>query len=374
VRLYSPATAPRRRSAHRKPPSRRTRRAAVLIALLFAGGTAAAGLLGAGGGQRAVTGAAVLNAKAVTSVSRPPAPDGAASALPRLAAPPARARGPMTARAAEAAKMVRPTSSPAPSGSSASAPPAPSAGPASTAPAASPSPAPPVPSASPPATAPAAGGGSCTSPPFTTSAPFGAENLGSYTVTNDMWNIGGGGIAQTLSVCSAASWSVSATVAADGGGVKTYPDAYYMFARPPAISSLHAVTSTFAQSGPGAGTFEYAYDIWLNGTVGDGNHDEVMIWTENHGQIPGGSPMATATIDGRSYTVWRGTNNLVSFVADTTMTAGTLNLLPFFQWLIGQGWEAAGSALVQVDYGVELVSTNSAPETFSFSDFSVSSS
>jgi hypothetical protein len=192
-----------------------------------------------------------------------------------------------------------------------------------------------------------------------------------------MWNAGGGGISQTLSACSSSSWFVNATVADDGGGVKTYPNSHFMFNNEPEISSLNSVTSTFAQSSPdsgNSGTWEDAYDIWLNGLPGSGNPDEVMIWTENHGQIPGGSPMATATFDGASYTAWRGSNNLVSFVANTTVTSGTLNLLQFFQWLINKGWEPAGSTLIQVDYGVEIVSTNSAPETFDFSDFSVSSS
>ena len=84
--------------------------------------------------------------------------------------------------------------------------------------------------------------------------------------------------------------------------------------------------------------------------------------------------MTSATFDGQSYTVWRGNNNLVSFVANSNVTSGTLNLLQFFQWLISKGWEPADSTLNQVDYGVEIVSTNSAPETFSFSNFSVSHS
>jgi hypothetical protein len=189
-----------------------------------------------------------------------------------------------------------------------------------------------------------------------------------------MWNIGGGGITQTLSACSASSWFVNATVADDGGGVKTYPNSHFMFDDAPKITALHSVTSTFAQSSPDSGTYEDAYDIWLNGLPGSGNQDEVMIWTQNHGQTPGGSPTTTATLDGATYTVWRGSNNLVSFVASATVTAGTLNLLQFFQWLLNKGWEPAGSTLIQVDYGVEIVSTNSAPETFNFSAFSVSSS
>jgi hypothetical protein len=102
--------------------------------------------------------------------------------------------------------------------------------------------------------------------------------------------------------------------------------------------------------------------------------DEVMIWTENHGQIPGGSPQGTVTFDGRSYTVWKGTGNYTAFVPNSNFTSGTLNLLEFFQWLMAKGWVPANSTLSQVDYGVELVSTNGAPETFTFSGFTVNAS
>ena len=56
------------------------------------------------------------------------------------------------------------------------------------------------------------------------------------------------------------------------------------------------------------------------------------------------------------------------------MTGGDLNLLQFFQWLISQGYEPSNSTLNQVAYGAEIVSTNATPETFGFSNFSVSSS
>jgi hypothetical protein len=188
-----------------------------------------------------------------------------------------------------------------------------------------------------------------------------------------MWNVGGGGITQTLSACSASSWFVSANVAEDGGGVKTYPNSHYNYANTPAISSLGSVTSTFGSTSPGNGDFEDAYDIWLNGTAGAGG-DEVMIWTDNHGESPAGSPVTTATFGGQSYTVWKGDNGPVSFVSNTNVTAGDLNLLQFFQWLISNGYEPSNSQLFQVDYGVEIATTNGATETFGFNNFSVSSS
>ena len=333
--------------------------AALLAFTTLAGGVAAIGFLDAGGGHPAFTGADELNAKAVISLPRAGSVALAATALPVPIVSPVQAYLPRHARSsgsATSSKRARP------SASTVAASPSPStvaASPSPTRPAASPTP-----------SAPAGNSGTCTNPSFTTSANFGSENLGAYTVANNMWNAGGGSIAQTLSACSASSWFVNATVANDGGGVKTYPNSHYMFDNSPKVSSLNSVTSTFAQSSPNSGTFEDAYDIWLNGLAGSGGADEVMIWTENHGQIPGGSPMASATFDGQSYTVWRGNNNLVSFVADSNVTSGTLNLVPFLQWLINKGWESANSTLLQVDYGVELVSTNG-PETFSFSDFSV---
>lgn len=40
----------------------------------------------------------------------------------------------------------------------------------------------------------------------------------------------------------------------------------------------------------------------------------------------------------------------------------------------GQGWIPASSTLGQIDYGAEIVSTDSAPATFAFTNFSISSS
>ena len=101
--------------------------------------------------------------------------------------------------------------------------------------------------------------------------------------------------------------------------------------------------------------------------------DEVMIWNENHGQIPGGSPQGTVTFDGVTYTAWKGDGNYFAFVANNNFTSGNLDLLQFFKWLMNKGWIANNSTLVQVDYGVEVVATNG-PDTFNFSNFSVSAS
>jgi hypothetical protein len=380
---------------HRKPPSRRMRRAATATAIVLAGGGAAVGLLYATGPQPALTGAADQNAHTVTSAARTARATGANTTLatPAAAGVPAKAYVPRhAASSAKHSAMIEKTitatgpttptgasSAPSPSPSHAS----PSSSPSASSPGASPSASPTQPTATPTASAPAttastppptsAGSATCTDPSFTTSSAFGSETLGAYTVSNNMWNAGGGGISQTLSACSSGDWSVDANVAADDGGVKTYPNSAYNFADPPEISSLSTVTSTFGSTLPASGEFEDAYDIWLNGTAGTGG-DEVMIWTDNQGQTPAGSQVGTVTFGGQSYAVWQEAGGPVTFVSDTNVTGGDLNLLQFFQWLMSQGYEPTTSTLNQVAFGAEIVSTNATPETFGFSNFSVSSS
>ncbi len=230
-------------------------------------------------------------------------------------------------------------------------------------------------SASPAASAPAGGvSATCTHPSFVTSDQYGMWNQSPYFVYNDMWGISGYSVSQTLSACSYGNWYVTATMNNDNGDghVKTYPNSHRDWDSEPAISSLQSVTSTFAETSPGTGIYEDAYDIWLNG-IADSGSTEVMIWTENHGQVPSGNQVATVTLDGRSWAVWKD-GSYIAFVAGSNFTSGTMNLLTFFQWIMSQGWIPGNSTLGQVDYGVELVSTNGVPATFSFSNFSVSAS
>ena len=397
-----PATGGRPTARHRKPPSRRMRRAAAATAVVLAGGGAAVGLLYATGPQPALNGAADQTAHTVTSATRPDGGAVTTLATPAAAGTPANAYVPRHAAASgkhaamiertavgatgPAAPTAGTSASPSPGSPSASAssaaspsPSSPSASAPGTSPSSSPTQPSPTATTSAPASAPASsppasgGSGTCTDPSFTTSSAFGSETLGAYTVSNNMWNAGAGGISQTLSACSSSDWSIDANVADNGGGVKTYPNSAYNFAGQPEISSLASVTSTFGSTLPASGDFEDAYDIWLNGTAASGG-DQVMIWTDNQGQTPAGSQVATVTFDGQSYTVWQAADGPITFVSDTNVTGGDLNLLQFFQWLISQGYEPSNSTLNQVAYGAEIVSTNATPETFGFSNFSVSSS
>lgn len=206
-----------------------------------------------------------------------------------------------------------------------------------------------------------------------TSDPRGGWSDGRYYLTNDMWNISGYSVTQTLYACAYNNWYVVADMNNDrgDGAVKTYPNVHAAFNKP-AISSFHTISSAFAETSPQAGIYEDAYDIWINGVASSGA-TEVMIWTENWHQVPAGSAVGTVTFGGRTYKVWKN-GSYIAFVADTNFTSGTLNLLEVFNWIIAEGWMPASSTLREIDYGAEIVSTNGTPATFTFTDFSVTTS
>jgi len=213
----------------------------------------------------------------------------------------------------------------------------------------------------------------CTKPQFVTSEPLGGWTDGRYYIYNDMWNISGYSVTQTLYACAYNNWYVVANMNNDSGdgAVKTYPNVHQDF-NEPAISSFHSISSSFAETSPGVGIYEDAYDIWINGVANSGS-TEVMIWTQNHGQSPSGSVEGAATFGGRTYKVWK-SGSYIAFVANANFTSGTLNLLEVFNWIITKGWIPANSTLGQIDYGAEIVSTGGSPATFSFTNFAVNTS
>jgi hypothetical protein len=201
-------------------------------------------------------------------------------------------------------------------------------------------------------------------------------NQAPYFVYNDAWNTQGYQVSQTLYACSYSDWYVVANMNNNSGdgAVKTYPNSHRDFDNNPVISALHSITATFAESSPSAGIYEDAFDIWLN--TNSGTKTEVMVWTHNHGQFPGGTMQGTATIGGRSYQEYRdgSSGTYIALVAQTPFTSGAVDLLGIFKQLMSKGWIAANSTLGQVDFGAEIVSTGGTPQTFSYSNFSVTTS
>jgi hypothetical protein len=210
----------------------------------------------------------------------------------------------------------------------------------------------------------------CSKPVFKTSDTNGGWATRGYYVHNNMWNASEGG-PETLYACAYNNWYVTSTQP-DSTSVKTYPNVHKDYDDVP-IRSFKSITSTFAATSPHVGIYNVAYDIWTNGVASD-NSTEFMIWTENYKQVPAGSKVTKVTFGGRTYDVWKTSDNsYIAFVPRAVMTSGNLNLLEFFNWTISKGWLPANSTLGQIDYGVEICSTKNRPATFNFTDFSITS-
>ncbi len=214
--------------------------------------------------------------------------------------------------------------------------------------------------------------GECTSPVFVTSATSGGWSTEGYYVHNNMWNVASYQCAETLSACSYHSWYVVANMNNNNGdgAVKTYPNVHKDYSNV-LISSFKTITSSFAETSPHVGIYDVAYDIWTNG-VATAGCTEFMIWTENYKQVPAGSLSATVTLGGHTYNVYKTSNNgYIAFVPTAIFTSGTIDVLEIFNWTISKGWLPANSTLGQLDFGVEIVSTNSTNAVFKFTDFSI---
>jgi hypothetical protein len=223
------------------------------------------------------------------------------------------------------------------------------------------------------------GGGSnagCTNPVFTSTSNGGSWSGGGYTINQNVWNAqsaNGATQTQKLYVCNYNNWYIVASVPGGAGNhtVTTYPEVLKNMNAP--ISSYRTLTSSYGDQGPSTsvGSYEFAYDIWVNGGPGTAGNKEVMIWNDVHGQSPAGSPQGTVTIDGVSYTYWSNSGT-ISFVMQKTSTSGTLNLLNLLNYLVNTKKAfAANAQLTSIDYGVEVAPNNNTPTTFKITNFSV---
>ena len=210
-------------------------------------------------------------------------------------------------------------------------------------------------------------------PAFVTSDRNGGWSHGGYYVHNNMWNSAKySPCTQTLYAWSFDNWQVVARMdnSAGDGAVKTYPNVHKDYDRVP-LASFASLTSTFTATSPHVGIYNFAYDIWINGVATPGC-TEIMIWTENFNQVPGGRYVQDVTFGGRTYQVYkRSGSGYIAFVPTANFTAGSLDLLAIMNWTIAQGWLPAQSTLNQICFGVEIVSTEDAEVTFAVTAFSI---
>jgi len=222
----------------------------------------------------------------------------------------------------------------------------------------------------------------CKHPDFVLSGNDGGRSVGKYYYAdNNMWNAGGYNMSQSMRVCSAGNWAVTARAdnSSGDGAVKSYPNVHRDYhnwgnGHEPKISSFASLKSQFASRSPHVGIYNGAYDIWLNG-VADSNSTELMIWTDNYRQRPSGRVVAKGIqFSNRTWKLWSSDNNhYLAFVANKPLGHGTISLKKRMTYLMSHGYLPQGSTVGQVDFGYEIVSTGGKAHTFKIDRFSVTS-
>ncbi|MEM2995479.1 MAG: hypothetical protein QXI91_05655, partial [Candidatus Bathyarchaeia archaeon] len=111
-----------------------------------------------------------------------------------------------------------------------------------------------------------------------------------------------------------------------------------------------------------SGVWNAAADIWLDpDTTGDGGFSggaEIMIWLHAQGgAYPGGSQVATVTIDGQTYEVWYADWdwNYVAY-RQSDKTSGTYNVKNFINDAVNRGYVQTSWYLHAIEMGFELTS------------------
>ena len=127
---------------------------------------------------------------------------------------------------------------------------------------------------------------------------------------------------------------------------------------PKQVSQIRNASSSISYRYAG-GTYNASYDIWLDPTpkTNGVNQMEIMIWFNRQGPIqPIGSAVGNTTIAGRSWQVWRGSNgsnNVISYVASSTINSWSFNVLDFVNDVRARGAITNSWYLTSIQAGFE---------------------
>jgi hypothetical protein len=127
---------------------------------------------------------------------------------------------------------------------------------------------------------------------------------------------------------------------------------------PMQVSRIRNATSSISYQ-YASGTYNASYDIWLDPTpkTNGVNQMEIMIWFNRQGPIqPIGSAVGNTTIAGRSWQVWRGSNgsnNVISYVASSTINSWSFNVLDFINDVRARGAITSSWYLTSIQAGFE---------------------
>jgi hypothetical protein len=196
---------------------------------------------------------------------------------------------------------------------------------------------------------------------------YGTATIGGrYVVMNNRW----GTSAQQCINVTGTGFSIASQqgTGSTSGAPVSYPAVYYGChytlcspgtTLPLQVSAISSATSSISYNFVSGATYDAAYDIWLDPSPKrDGvNQQEIMIWFNRQGSIqPIGSVVGNATIGGRTWEVWRGSNGsnaVVSYVAPSPISSWSFSVLDFINDVKNRGAITSSWYLTSIQAGFE---------------------
>jgi hypothetical protein len=196
---------------------------------------------------------------------------------------------------------------------------------------------------------------------------YGTTTQGNYVIMNNRW---GSSATQCINVTTNGFQIIQQDGTGNLSGAPVSYPAIYIGCHygncspnsplPKQLSTISSANTSVTTTYPSSGTYDAAYDIWINAdtNVSGVQDTEIMIWLHHTGSIqPVGSSTGTVSLAGRSWTVWvgnNGQNNVVSYV-QSGITSISFDAMAFIRDAItrGSGFGTTAWYLTSMQMGFE---------------------
>jgi hypothetical protein len=204
-------------------------------------------------------------------------------------------------------------------------------------------------------------------------------------------------VSQTLTAYSPENWHVVTSIPNGNTSVVAAPQTRVdLFdtngGKAIPLSSFPSLYSSFAESmqnNPGV-AYNASYDVWGGDANISATKYEMMIWYDQklRGNCGGATKLATTSFGGahgapvQNWTLCRNgsataTSEFIWYLSDASgnvvnETSGTVDILPFSQYMVSHGYYPSNYGLTQVVFGTEICSSGNAPATFTVTKFTLS--
>ncbi|CAE6456686.1 unnamed protein product [Rhizoctonia solani] len=189
-------------------------------------------------------------------------------------------------------------------------------------------------------------------------------NSGYYTLYNNLWGKDSGTGSQSTQATAVngkkVAWKTTYTWSGGQYNVKSYANVGLNTGLGKQLSAISSIPTgwywTYSSASSGL-VSNVSYDLWLSTTSGGTSTDEIMIWLSTRGGAgPAGSQITTATVNGVTWKLFKGTVStwtVWSFVAPSELTGYNSDLKPFFTYLINSQGLSSSKYLTGVQAGTE---------------------